>query len=165
MRSRSREDYAAEVTEAVGTLQARFPGRVPAATIALLAEDLCGEGADPRDIRAAVAGLARASSHYDERQLRDHLAAARRRREDAEQAPRLALVASNPRGSSDRRAGDIVARIIARAVMRDPRAFAAVAPEVLTARQNRLRESIQRAIDAEPAVTDAALLERFGRAG
>lgn len=163
MTPREREAYAEAVGRAVATLQVRFPGRVPGATVAQLAEDLVGEDADPRDVRTGVAMLARVSAHYDEAGLRAQIAAARARREMLEPPPtRLQLVARGELTPTQERAGGLTARIIARAIARDASAFARARPEALTRRQQQLREALAAAIEGNPSVTDAELLARFG---
>jgi hypothetical protein len=164
---RQRDEYAAEVLAACRKIQVRFPSaRIPGESIADLAEALAGESADPRDITIGVSLLARDSSFYDEHQLRERIAVAKKRRlESTGGGAHLQLVASNPRTAADQRAGGIVARLIARAVWQNASAFKGVDPAVLTARQNRLRESIAQAIESESTITDETLMARFGKAG
>lgn len=154
-----REARALAMEQAVGTLQARYPGRVPHDTVAALASDLCAEDAHPEHVRAAVSRMARAEEHYSEAAFWSHYRALLRSR--VTDAPQLA--ARNPRTSAQERAGLLTARLITRALMRDPRAFAAVPEADLTARQNRLRDALTAAIEGDPSVTDADLLARFGR--
>jgi hypothetical protein len=162
---RQRETYAEEMLAAVRTLQVRYPGRVPGETIATLAEDLIGDGEEPMDVRSAVVHLARAQQHYSEAEFRKYLGEARERRRNAAQVARPQLVATNERSPADTRAGKLVGILIAKALMRDPTGFVGVPEAQLTARQNRLREAMVRAIGEEPSITDEALLARFGRAG
>lgn len=120
MSQREMHDYAAEMTRAVGTLQARYPGRIPRDTVATLANDFCGERARPEDVREAIARLARASAHYDESALRDHLTAVRKRRELAEGQRRPALPASTQASDvdADVRTRNVLAAIATMALVR-----------------------------------------------
>lgn len=159
-RARAR-DYVADVTEAVGELHTRFPGRIPEATTAALARDLCRAHVAAEDVAAAVSFVARTSAFYTEQALWDAIRAARAERMRSS-APALAAV--NARSPADERAGRIVGRLIVRAIARDAKAFATVKPEAMTARQNALRDQIRAVIEAEPTIGDEALMARFGRA-
>lgn len=159
--SAAARDYVADVARAVAELHVRYPGRIPEQTTAALVRDLSLAHADPRDIAVAISMLARTSAHYNEALLWDHLRAARNERTRRDTP---ALAATNARSPADERAGRIVGRLIVRAIARDARAFAAVKPEAMTARQNALREQIRAVIEAEPTIGDEALMARYGRA-
>lgn len=156
-----RETYALAVLDAARTLQVRFPGRVPHDTISALAEDLVGEGCDPRDVREGVRGLARVSSHYDERILREQIAVARKRRETTA-PPSLRLAVANDRDPIDVRAGQIAVQILASAIATRAAAFRLLPEHAISARMTQIREQAAEAIRAEPQVTDAELVRRFG---
>ena len=162
-----RETYALAVLDAARTLQVRFPGRVPHDTIAMLAEDLVGEGVDPRDVREGVRGLARTSSFYDEHLLRLEIGQARERRtmEEARRTPVRALSAANDRDPVDVRAGQIAVQILARAIVTKAAAFRSLPEHAITARMGQIREQVAEAIRADGAVKDVELVRRFGGGG
>ena len=159
-----RETYALAVLDAARTLQVRFPGRVPLETIGALADDFVRERLDPRDVAEGVRGLARSSSFYDEHLLRHEIGQARERRtmEEARRTPVRALSAANDRDPIDVRAGQIAVQILASAIATRAAAFRLLPEHAISARMTQIREQAAEAIRAEPQVTDAELVRRFG---
>ena len=160
-----------ELLRELTVIMARSNGLIAESAALAWAHDLEREGLSAADVRAAGLALGRhiaapkRGSLRGRVQLEDIVDLARRARTARLRGgPALALAATNERDPADVRAGEIVSRLIVRALARDPQRFARVPPEALTARQNALREQIAEVIRAEPQVTDAELMRRFGGA-